>query len=180
MGILSRLGYRLDRRFGWDKLPLPLGVLALIGVRDRLRERNLYDTGTSGPVEPTPDPEGRHVEARTLDGSFNDLSDPAMGAVGARFGRNVPLDRTWPEDEPAIMEPSPRVVSRELMTRREFIPATTLNVLAGAWLQFEVHDWFSHGKNETENPWRVDLADGRRLVGAPDADPAHAPRPEPP
>ena len=34
------------------------------------------------------------------------------------------------------------------------MPATTLNLLAAAWLQFEVHDWFSHGKNETEDPWR--------------------------
>ena len=48
-------------------------------------------------------------------------------------------------------------MARELLTRDEFIPATTLNLLAGAWIQFEVHDWFSHGKNETENPWLVPL-----------------------
>ena len=35
----------LDRRFGWDRLPRPLGLLTLIGVRDRLRQRNLCDTG---------------------------------------------------------------------------------------------------------------------------------------
>lgn len=34
----------LDRRFGWDKLPLPLGVLILIGLRMRLRQDNLHDT----------------------------------------------------------------------------------------------------------------------------------------
>ena len=55
------------------------------------------------------------------------------------------------------LEPNPRLVSRELLTRDEFIPATTLNLLAGAWIQFEVHDWFSHGKNEAENPWLVPL-----------------------
>ena len=38
------------------------------------------------------------------------------------------------------------------MTRDEFIPATTLNVLAAAWIQFEVHDWFSHGPNDLEDP----------------------------
>ena len=35
----------VDRRFGWNRLPGPLGVLTLIGVRNRLRQRNLYDTG---------------------------------------------------------------------------------------------------------------------------------------
>ena len=34
-----------------------------------------------------------------------------------------------------------------------------MNVLAGAWLQFEVHDWFSHGKNLAEEPFELELAD---------------------
>ena len=42
------------------------------------------------------DPPERALRARTLDGSFNDLSSPRMGAVGARFGRNIPIDRTFP------------------------------------------------------------------------------------
>jgi hypothetical protein len=158
MGLLSWISYRFDRRFGWDHLPRPLGLLTLIGIRQRLRQRNLYDTGTGVPLEPAARDDDRHRTARTLDGSYNDLSDPAMGAIGARFGRNVPLERTWPENAPAILEPNPRLVSRELLTRERFIPATTLNVLAGAWLQFEVHDWFSHGKNEPEQPWEIELA----------------------
>jgi hypothetical protein len=112
------------------------------------------------PLAPAGEPPPRALRARTLDGSFNDLDSPRMGAVGARFGRNVPLDRTFPEQPPALLEPSPRVVSRELLTRRQFIPATTVNLLAGAWLQFEVHDWFSHGTNEPEEPWEVALAEG--------------------
>src|SRR5688572_14427409 len=97
MGLLAKLSYRLDRRFGWDHLPRPLGVLALIGIRQRLRQRNLYDTGTGVPISPTPPSDDSQLTARTLDGSYNDLSDPAMGAIGARFGRNVPLGKTWPE-----------------------------------------------------------------------------------
>jgi hypothetical protein len=158
MGLLSWMSYRLDRRFGWDALPRPLALLVLVGIRQRLRHRNLHDTGTGVPLEPATSDGDRHLTARTLDGSYNDLSDPAMGAIGARFGRNVPLDRTWPEELPSILEPNPRLVSRELLTRERFIPATTLNVLAAAWLQFEVHDWFSHGKNEREQPWEVDVA----------------------
>jgi len=82
-----------------------------------------------------------------------------MGMVGQRFGRNVPVDITEPEAMPSILEPNPRLVSRELLTRETFTPATIVNVLAGAWLQFEVHDWFSHGKNEPQEPWELDLAD---------------------
>jgi hypothetical protein len=148
----------LDRRIGWHRLPLPLGILTLVGLRSRLRERNLHDTGAPGPVT-SEEPSKRELTARTLDGTFNDLGVPPMGSIGCRFGRNIPLEHTYPEKEQAILEPSPRTVSRELMTRDRFIPATTLNLLAGAWLQFEVHDWFSHGKNETENPWEVPIAE---------------------
>ena len=82
-----------------------------------------------------------------------------MGALGSRFGRNVPLSYTYAEPTDALLEPNPRLVSRELLTREQFQPATTLNLLAGAWIQFEVHDWFSHGKPETEEPWKIALAD---------------------
>jgi hypothetical protein len=97
------------------------------------------------------------MTARTLDGTYNHLEDPLMGSLGSRFGRNVPLEYTVREEDP--LEPNPRTVSRELLTRKEFIPATTLNLLAGAWIQFEVHDWFSHGKNDERNSWVVPLDD---------------------
>ncbi|MGE5691291.1 MAG: peroxidase family protein [Pseudomonadota bacterium] len=145
----------LDRRVGWDRLPRPIGVLTLVGLRQTLRRQNLYDTGESD-VAAAPDGD---TGARTLDGSYNDLDHPTMGMVGQRFGRNVPIAVTQPEPAPSILEPNPRLVSRELLTRDEFTPATIVNVLAAAWLQFEVHDWFSHGKNEPDEPWQVELAD---------------------
>lgn len=144
----------LDRTVGWDRLPRPLGLLTLYGIRLRLRKRNLVDTGNTDPLEAPVMPPG-NLTRRTLDGSYNDLDNPAMGSIGSRFGRNVPLDLTFPEEETSLLDPNPRLVSRELLTRQEFVPATTLNVLAAAWLQFEVHDWFSHGKNDVENPWKL-------------------------
>ena len=36
--LLTTTATALDRRFGWDKLPRPLGVLTLVGLRARLRE----------------------------------------------------------------------------------------------------------------------------------------------
>jgi hypothetical protein len=158
--LLASTAHAVDRSVGWHRLPRPLGVLTLVGLRTRLRERNLYDTGVPAAPDELLDraSDPAWTSARTIDGTLNDLERPLMGSIGTRFGRNVPVDQTWPEQLPEILEPNPRLVSRELLTRESFIPATTLNVLAAAWLQFEVHDWFSHGKNETENPWEVELA----------------------
>jgi hypothetical protein len=155
--LLMSAASALDRRYGWDKLPMPLGVLTLIGLRTRLRKENLYDTGESD-AKPAP-ADGSERTARTTDGSWNDLSKPAMGMIGQRFGRNVPLAKTFPEPESQLLEPNPRLVSRKLLTRDEFKPATIVNVLAGAWLQFEVHDWLSHGTNVPEQPFEVELAE---------------------
>ncbi len=163
--LVRRLGIAavevLDRRVGWHRLPTPLGLVSLLAIRARLRDQNLYDTSTVASIPaPAPTADGeRHLTVRTPDGTFNDLTQPAMGRAGARFGRNVPLDRTYPEAEPAILTPNPRTVSCELLVRQEFQPATILNVLAAAWLQFMIRDWFSHGKNETENPWTLPLGE---------------------
>jgi hypothetical protein len=164
-GLLSRkfvsLAEAADRRFGWPQLPKPFGILTLIGLRTRLREQNLYDTG--GPADlpagapGVPEAPVNHRTARTTDGTYNDLHFPLMGSLGSRFGRNVSIENTFPEPEPRILEPNPRQVSRELLSRERFIPATTLNLLAGAWLQFEVHDWFSHGKSAVQDPWSLSL-----------------------
>ena len=145
----------------WFKLPTFLGLVRVFRIRDVLRKRNLHDTSgiaTAGPP-PAVDDTVRHLDARTPTGSFNDLDNPRMGAADTRFGRNVPLESTIPEPEPQLLSPSPRVVSRELMTRKEFQPATILNLLAAAWIQFEVHDWFSHGKNQQEKPFKLTLTD---------------------
>ena len=102
-------------------------MLVLIGLRNMLREKNLYDTGRGPLDQPNIDDHPRYLTARTLDGTFNNLDDPLMGSLGSRFGRNVPLNATVRESDP--LEPNPRLVARELLTRDEFIPATTLNLL---------------------------------------------------
>jgi Animal haem peroxidase len=155
--VLERAASAFDRRAGWDKLPLPLAILTLVGLRDRLRRENLYDTGRGQRIEPPADEHTSYLVARTRDGIFNDLNDPQMGTIGSRFGRNVPPRYTYREPPEAMLEPNPRLVSRRLLTRTEFAPATSLNLLAAAWIQFEVHDWFSHGKSPPEEPWQIPL-----------------------
>jgi hypothetical protein len=133
----------------------------LAAMRGQLRRENLYDTETTAPVAPQvdDDPHPRYLTARTHDGTFNDLKHPAMGAIGCRFGRNIPLEHAYPEPEPLLLTPNPRDVSRQLLTREQFTPAPTLNLFAAAWLQFEVHDWFNHGKGDWDHAWQFPLHD---------------------
>jgi hypothetical protein len=160
--LFDKATEELDHRVGWDHLPPALGLAVLTGIRNTLRRNNLHDAGTAPSLPlPVPIPDGdRYLTARTPDGTFNDLSNPRMGAAGTRFGRNIPLAYSHPEPEPAILSPNPRTVSRVLLTRDTFAPATTLNVLAAAWLQFMIHDWFSHGPSPKENPWKLPLPAG--------------------
>ena len=105
---------------------------------------------------------------RTNDGTYNDLRCPRMGSAGVRFGRNVPLSETFP-DTANLMNPNPRTVSLELLTRTTFQPATIVNVLAAAWIQFQVHDWFMHKKGVWTHTHDIPLADGDAWHERPDA-----------
>ena len=83
-----------------------------------------------------------------------------MGMAGSRFGRNVALDRAAPEPMPGLMEPNPHTISRTLMRRDTFTPATSLNLLAAAWIQFMVHDWFVHKRSSIADGVELPLAPG--------------------
>ncbi|GAA2725601.1 peroxidase family protein [Actinocorallia aurantiaca] len=141
----------LDRGFGvlnrfvpWHRLPTGLGLLNLIADRERMRRRNLIDTEVrEAPPKPRPVPpliDEELLTRRSFDGTYNDLSEPVMGSLGTAFGRNMP-----PVRRPSLANiPNPVTVSRQLLHRREFIPARTLNLLAASWIQFQVHDWVNH------------------------------------
>ncbi|MDY7087939.1 MAG: peroxidase family protein [Actinomycetota bacterium] len=136
----------------WHRLPASLALLNLAALRDVLRRDNLIDTENREapprvrdvPVPPLPE----EREFRTYEGRWNDLSDRDMGAVGAAFGRNVPAVH-----RPGLVnEPNPIVVSRELLRRDTFRPATSLNILAATWIQFQVHDWVVHARHPLGGP----------------------------
>lgn len=144
---------RVNRTRPWHKLPFLLGLFNLIALREELRAHNLIDTRTKDDPSRTTGVTAdtapyELLRYRSADGSYNDLSDPDMGKAGTRFARNVPLADARPDEEPGIMTPSPRLISQKLMRRGEFVPATSLNLLAAAWIQFQTHDWFAHGREE--------------------------------
>jgi len=113
-------------------------------------------------------PDAKYRAEREEDGQYNDLSKPTMGNAafdgpdftksnqGARFGRNIPLSEVDPSRDGGILDPNPRLVSNLLLARQStpgnpsgFQPVGILNLLAAAWIQFQVHDWFNHGTPRT-------------------------------
>ncbi|MET9293901.1 peroxidase family protein [Streptomyces sp. NPDC003077] len=148
LGIPVRATFRIVNRYvPWHRLPLQLSLLNLVALRQALRRFNLIDTDIpEAPPAVVPVPEKINEEARTArtyDGSSTDLSAPKMGAVGATFGRNLK-----PVYRPDLFDiPNPVTTARRLLHRDAFLPATSLNVLAAAWIQFQVHDWVNHQRH---------------------------------
>jgi hypothetical protein len=149
----------MSREKEWFELPRSAAVGRLVEIRNELRAKNLHDTEDPPlPQDPGTIPEEAKA-GRTANGEFNDLKCPMMGRTGARFGRNVPLSEAFP-DAANLMNPSPRIISQELFTRHKFQPATILNVMAAAWIQFQTHDWFLHRTGTIDNAHEIPLADG--------------------
>jgi hypothetical protein len=143
----------------WHQLPGPAAAARLVEIRNELREKNLHDT-EEPPLETHAGPVSPEVRAyRTNDGTWNDVGCPRMGSAGMRFGRNVPLAEAFP-DTANLMTPNPRTVSRELLTRTSFQPAEIVNVLAAAWIQFQVHDWFMHRKGSWSRTHDIAIREG--------------------
>jgi hypothetical protein len=197
----------------WDKLPTFLAVTNLGALRDVLRAKNLHNTSDIAVTEPnglrsTVRFEPRYLCEREEDGQYNDLSKPTMGNAsfnpndpidgadftlsnpGARFGRNIPLSEVDPTRDGDILDPSPRLVSNRLLGRQkkvdgtdDFKPATILNLLAAAWIQFQTHNWFNHGTPRPidDEPFDVPIPPGdswpggKMLVRRTRADPTRKP-----
>jgi hypothetical protein len=154
----------------WPSL-VKLGTLgvAAAGItlaleRNELLENNMFPTESLEEINASISCDERSLTARTEDGTCNILENPAEGSVHRRFGRNVELEVAYGETEAdTLLTPNPRAVSNSLMARNEFQPATSINFIAAAWIQFMVHDWVSHGPNATDNPIEVPLPEGDPL-----------------
>lgn len=156
-GVLDIVFRAINFFARWEHLPTLLAAANLSVFRDRLREHNLHHTGygTTSPGWST-----GNERWRSANGSFNSLDHPRMGMAGARFGRNFPLPECVPDSGNDLLDPSPRVISQELLARHTFIPATSINLLAAAWIQFETHNWFSHGLPKPGNEFKIPLPPG--------------------
>lgn len=144
----------------WYEHPsLIMQIHALAQLRDELREENLVEGDGMRPTTDLGEPTEEAKQYRTADGTFNDLSDPWMGAQGTGFGRNVPLKMTVTHTK-KLLDPDPRLISRKLMARDSFKPAGIINTIAAAWIQFENHNWFFHGNGEPDKVIDIPLRPG--------------------
>lgn len=141
----------------WYRKQIYAGILTLAYMRNKLNKHNLRNTypGASKvafqPAGLKP-PEGvSHF--RTADGSWNNLDNPKEGAAGTRFSRNVRNEAIKPATGEELLTPNPRLVSQKLLRRKgpdaapEMIEVPFLNLLAASWIQFQNHDWITHGEN---------------------------------
>jgi hypothetical protein len=188
-------GYRDDVWTNWYRRHISLGVLTLAYMREQLNARNLKSTYPKGelvgfqPPGQTPPPGVTHF--RTADGTWNNLEDPMEGAAGTRFPRNVENDAIRPETGETLLTPNPREISRRLLARagdEKLVPF--LNMLAAVWIQFQNHDWITHGDNlvpgahevplAEDDPARVRYRQTSMYIGRTQADPTRRPDDETP
>ena len=134
---------------------------------------NFYADGAGGPPPWA-------LRSRTEDGSWNWLPldedgervtgpdprhDPLVGAAFTRFFRNVGddrgLDSTFGAAQPGTDPVNVLTVSHALLTRRgPMLEVPFLNLTAAAWIQFENHDWVSHGENRSDEIDAVPIPEG--------------------
>lgn len=167
-GVMRALTPLVGKRYSsgvwtnWYRKRLYTGILTLAYMREQLNSRNLRSTYPTGAkVGFLPDglqrPEGV-THFRTADGTWNNLEDPKEGAAGTRFPRNVDNAAVRPADDEELLTPNPRTVSRKLLSRGdEMVPVPFLNLLAASWIQFQNHDWITHGENITTKLIEVPL-----------------------
>jgi hypothetical protein len=157
----------------WYKADMGTALAKLATMRSVLDKYNLHDTYLPG-TRPQVDCTDKSA-VRQADGTCNDLVNTTAGAVGTRIGRNIPIfvpnpaapgtympnKYAYPAATTAeLLSPNPREVSRKLFTRPDtgIKKVPFLNLLAAAWIQFQVHDWFGHGDNSPTEFFRLPLA----------------------
>ncbi len=120
----------------------------LATMRTLLEENNLWDVYRFATPATSSCPANAKT-TRQIDGTCNDLTKTWMGAAGTRFQRNMDPTGAFSQAETTtLMSPNPRTISRELFTRDSEKPVPFLNMLAAAWIQFQVHDWFNHSQTQ--------------------------------
>ena len=135
----------------WPLKTTAVALVMLIASRKHLFKNNLYDTVDKWD---TVSCTAESKTARTITGICNNLKNPLEGAANVRFGRNIPIADVNKASKQDIMDPSPALVSKKLMTREKFIPVDMLNLLTASWIQFMTHDWFSHGARSASKPYK--------------------------
>ena len=163
--VVGRIGgYRDEVWTNWYRKRLTFGILTLGYMRTLLNRNNLRNTYPKGSLigfqAPGQMPPKGVTHFRTADGTWNNLEDPKEGAAGTRFPRNVRDAAVRPESGDRLLTPNPRAISLRLLKREGAMKEVPfLNMLAASWINFQNHDWISHGQNLTNDIIEIALAD---------------------
>ena len=191
----SLAGYQDAIWTNWYTRSRIRALLTLVYMRDMLNKHNLVESYPGGELigfQPRLQqaPPGAQCY-RTADGSWNNLSNPMEGAAGTRFLRNVALDAIPVERDKRLLTPNPRRISLALLRRQgEMKEVPFLNLLAASWIQFQVHDWVSHGENlgspdtieiplDEDDPARLTYGQRSMFIGKTQPDPTRRQEGEP-
>ena len=161
--LWGRIGGYHDRFWtNWYRRPAFLGILTLAYMRERMHKFNLHSAYPSkamvGFASNDLVPPVGVTHFRTADGSWNNLHNPLEGAVGTRFLRNIDPAVIPVETPDRLLHPNPRTLSRIFLTRgKEMKEVPFLNMLAVAWIQFQNHDWISHGEPRLNEHYEIPL-----------------------
>jgi Animal haem peroxidase len=198
-GLITRIygalaGYHDEVWTNWYRKPLWRAILMLAHMREELNRHSLKDAYPKGELvgfqskgqKPPPGVE----RCRRADGSWNNLENPMEGAAGTRFSRNVTNAAIRPESGERLFYPDPREISRKLLARGDRMKEVPfLNLLAASWIQFQTHDWVSHGDNLRGSSHEIHLAKddeacrkyllSKMTIGRTQPDPTRLPQGEP-
>ncbi len=128
-----------------------------VNRRNQLESNNLQssyppDSRTGHVPDYLASPKSAEV-SRTVDGTGNNLKDPAMGAAGTRFQYNTKPDMRYDVNDPPLMD------AARILDRQEFKELPVMNLTGVASLQGNVHDWMDHGKHQNmgDGMWTIPL-----------------------
>ena len=180
-GLVSDFAEKVDRSFGWARLPTVAAIPILIGLRDRLREKNLYDTGR-GPLDKPPyrTPTSPGTSARgTIDGTYNDLDDPLDGLAGKPVrAQRAARARLSGGAASGCSSPNPRL-DQPAAAHARALPAGDDAQPAGRRLDPVRGARLAEPRPRAGRPLGDPAREGRSVARAPDEDPADDARPEP-
>ncbi|MBX7098493.1 MAG: hypothetical protein K1X89_12345 [Myxococcaceae bacterium] len=143
----------------WDRRGDLRGKLELAAMRHHLNEDPLQASNDTVLAAQHDAPKPAWTDkVRTATGAFT-TDEPMEGAAGFEFQRTgAPVKaRVNRAEDPSL--PSAREVSRAILSAdgpRKGVPF--LNNLAIAWIQFETHDWVSHGDVSKTGAYEIPLA----------------------
>jgi hypothetical protein len=124
-----------------------------------------YDGSCNAPENPGEGAAGTRFSHNVAPVQINAALDASLSKILGKDVNTASPDERSQAFEKYVMTPNPRDVSMKLLARRRdsnnkpvFIPFEATNLLGTTWVQFVIHDWYSHGDPTPNKVWSVPLS----------------------